>query len=69
MAKEFILGRMEDNTKENINMIRNMDSVSIHGMMAENMKECGNMENNMAKVNTFFRMELVKLAYGKMAKG
>lgn len=40
-------GTMEENMKDNIKMIKNMDSVSIHGLMADVMKDIGIKGNSM----------------------
>lgn len=54
MEKESTLGKMAENMKENIKMIKNMDMVFILGLMVENTKENGRMANNMAMENTYF---------------
>ena len=53
MEKAFIVGKMEGNMKENINMIKNMGSVFIFGLIKEGMKGSGNMANNMEKDSIF----------------
>lgn len=66
MEREFILGKMAGNMKENTKMIKNMAMVFILGLMAENMKANGRMANNMEKENTYFWMVPSKWEYGKM---
>jgi len=58
MEKVSIHGRMEDSMMANINLIKNTDSVCIHGLMEEDMKDYGLMENRMEEVNTIYPMEL-----------
>ena len=41
MGKVFIVGLMVEDTKDNINMIRNMGREFIFGLMVENMMEIG----------------------------
>ncbi len=40
-----IFGKMEENMKENINMIKNMGMVFIYGLMEECIKVNGHMES------------------------
>jgi len=49
MVKESLNGLMENATRENIKMIKNMDLVYFNGKMVVNMKDNGLMENNMEK--------------------
>ena len=46
MEKECILGKMEENMKETISMIKNMDLASMFGLMVEDMRVIGLMESN-----------------------
>lgn len=41
MVPESILGKMEEDIKGNINSIRNMDLVNIHGLTGVYMLESG----------------------------
>jgi hypothetical protein len=59
---------MEDVTKVNINMIKNMDLEPFIGLMAENMLVIGKMENNMEEVNTIYQMDRKKLDNGYKVK-
>ena len=52
MEKESILGKMAEDTKENITTIKNMDLESIFGLMAEDTKESGDTANS--NHNQFF---------------
>jgi hypothetical protein len=54
MVKAFILGKMEEDMKENIIMIKNTDLVFIFGPMVENMRASGDTENNTGKENIFY---------------
>jgi hypothetical protein len=44
MEEEFIVGKMEESMKDNINMIRSMVLEFILGLMDVNMKEAGVMD-------------------------
>ena len=57
MEEEFILGKMEEDMKEIINMIKSMVMVHIIGLMVENMRDIGNMENSMEEENIIYPME------------
>ncbi|EGR31532.1 hypothetical protein IMG5_107520 [Ichthyophthirius multifiliis] len=46
MEKVYILGKMEENMKENIYMIKRMAMEFILGLMEEDMREIGRMESN-----------------------
>jgi len=59
---------MVENMMENINMIKNMDLVYIHGLIADVMKDNGHLVNNMAKVNIYYLMVVLNMVYGKMVK-
>ena len=48
-----MFGRMEEDMKVTIKMIRKMVTVYIYGLMEENTKENGKMANNMEKVNIY----------------
>ena len=49
MGKEFIHGKMAENMKEIISMIKNMVMGYIYGQIRGNMKGIGNMESSMGK--------------------
>lgn len=49
METEFIHGKMVENIKEDIWMIRNMVEVYTSGLMDVNTMECGKTENSMDK--------------------
>lgn len=49
MEKEKLNGQMEKNTKEIIQMIKNMELEYLNGEMERNTMENGNMENNMVE--------------------
>ena len=60
MEEEFTLGRMAENMRENINLTKNMDSVSTFGknffkknlgILKEDMKGIGLMANSMEMEN------------------
>lgn len=51
MDKDCTNGLMEDNIKEVIEMIKNMDMVYIPGLMVENIVENGKMIKDMGKVS------------------
>ena len=53
MEKGNILGKMEENTKENIWMTRSKDFGSINGQMVKSTKVNGKMENIMEKEKLF----------------
>lgn len=46
MGKEFIVGKMEDNMKESISMIKNMGMGFIDGLIKESIKGIGLMESD-----------------------
>jgi hypothetical protein len=68
MEKEFILGKMEGDMKENIIMTRNMDLVFILGPMGENMKVIGETVNNMEKVVIYYLLVNLELDIGKRVR-
>ena len=49
MVKELISGKMGGNIKDNIDMIKNMDMVFIHGQMEGNIVESGKIVKDMVK--------------------
>ena len=51
------LGKMEEDMKANILMIKSTDMVLMFGKMVVNMKVNGRMENNMEKVFTVNKMD------------
>jgi len=57
MEKEFTLGKTEEDMKENIYMIKSMDTEFIHGLMAENMMDNGKEGSNMEKENIYYQMD------------
>jgi len=50
MEKEYIHGKMEEYTKDNLKMIKNMVRVMLNILMEENTKENIKMIKNMVKV-------------------
>lgn len=46
MEKDYTLGRMVENMMVNINLIKNMDTVSTFGQIKDNIKVFGNLESN-----------------------
>ena len=55
---EFILGKMEEDTRVIMRWIKSMAMVCTSGQTGEDTKVIGLMENNMAKENTYCQMEL-----------
>lgn len=53
MAKVFINGMMEENTKDNTNMTKSMVMESILGLMVDNMMAAGQMDFVMEEENIF----------------
>ena len=49
MDREYIVGQMAENMKENISMIKNMVMVYIHIQMEDLIKDIGQTESNMEK--------------------
>ena len=49
MEKEYMNGKMEEDMKDNINMIKNMDLVVINGRMVENILVIGEIVKDMEK--------------------
>lgn len=49
MGMVFILGLMDDDTKDNTKMIRNMEQALILGQMGESTKGSGRMIKDMGK--------------------
>lgn len=69
MEKVFTPGRMAEDMKENISMIRNTAKAFTPGPMEEDMKALGHMENNMEEENTFCLKEPSELVFGIMERG
>ena len=51
MVKEYILGKMGENMKDNIIWTKNKELGNIDGQMEENIKEIGKMVNSTGKEN------------------
>ena len=66
MAMVNINGKMEENIKVNINMIKNMDQVNIHGQMVGDIMDNGKIVKDMDRVKLFMLMELKNQVFGKM---
>ena len=49
MEKVYMNGKMEEDMKDNINMIKNMDLVVINGQMVENILVIGEIVKDMEK--------------------
>lgn len=49
MEKVYINGKMEEDMKDNTNMIKNMDLVVINGRMVENILVIGEIVKDMEK--------------------
>ena len=49
MEKVYMNGKMEEDMKDNINMIKNMDLVVINGRMVENILVIGEIVKDMEK--------------------
>ena len=49
MEEEFLLGKMEENMRESIKMIKNMEKVPSNGLTEEATEDSGLMENNTVK--------------------
>jgi len=60
MAKDYILGKMAVDMKEDISRIRSMDMEFMSGLMADLMKVTGFMESNMDKASISCQMVLLK---------
>lgn len=65
---EYLHGRMVENIKVNIWMIRNMDLVNSFGQMVECIKDFGKMVDNMVKEYTEEVMVLREKENGRMEK-
>lgn len=68
MVEVYIHGKMAENMMVNINMIKNMDLVYIHGLIVDVTKDNGLLVNNMVKVNIYCQMVALNMVYGKMVK-
>lgn len=64
----FLHGRMVENIKDNILMIRSMVLENSFGQMEECTKDFGRMDNNMVKEYTEVVMVLKEKENGKMEK-
>ena len=69
MVKVLTLGAMGESMKASIIWIKNMGMVFIIGPMGEGTRDTGQMANRTEKGNTFCQMELLRLDYGKRARG
>jgi len=56
MAQANAYLKMDENTKVNIKMTKNMDKVYLHGLTVKFMKEVGKMEGNMDVQNLQMNM-------------
>ena len=66
MEKDNILGKMEEDIKDNINLIKNMDLEHIHGKMVENILDNGKIVKDTVEGKLYLLMELKDKVYGKM---
>ena len=66
MGMENINGKMEENIKENINLIRNMEQDSILGLMAEDIMVIGRIAKDMVLAKLSTSMELRNMGLGSM---
>ena len=64
MVPESILGKMEEDIKDNTNLIRNMDLVNIHGLTEDNMLENGLIASAMVREKSYLWMVLKDKEYG-----
>ena len=56
--KEYLSGRMGDNTLENIMMIKRKESENFFGLMEENLMDSGLMVNKKVWVFIIIKMEI-----------
>lgn len=60
MAKEFILGRTAEGTKDSTKQIKSTAWGFMYGLMGGGTKEIGLMASNMAKASIYCQMALLK---------
>ena len=68
ILEEFIIGKMEENMKVNIRMIKKKVMESTFGPMVEDTKVIGQMENKMEKEFIIYLKEIIILDIGKTEK-
>lgn len=56
MGKGYIHGKMEEDTKEIINLIKSMGLEFINGRMVDNIRDCGDSVSNMVMDDTLQEM-------------
>ena len=69
MVKEYTLGQMEENMKENTLMIKSMDTVYTHIQTEGAIKANGKMVNSMVKGYLLHHKVPRKKVFGRMVKG
>jgi hypothetical protein len=52
MEKEYIHGKMEEDMREIINLIKSMGSEYINGLMVDNIRGYGDLASNMVMEDT-----------------
>jgi hypothetical protein len=67
-VSEFIPGKMVENTKASIKMIRNMASESMFGVMVVCIEEIGSRVNSTAWAYIQFLTKVKSLDFGRMVK-
>lgn len=64
----YTLGKMAEDMKENMQMIKSMDLVNTSGLTVVSILGCGIQVNNMVKASTLSLMVKKKKEFGKMEK-
>lgn len=68
MEKVSMSGKMEENMKDSINLIKSMGQENILGLMEEDIMAIGRTVNDMDKVRLFTSMVHKNKVCGKMTK-
>ena len=68
MNSEYILGKMEECTKDSTRKIKSMDLESIHGQIRNAMQVGGPMANSMVSESSYLVMEKENWEFGRTAE-
>lgn len=68
MNSEYILGKMEECTKDSIRKIKSMDLESTHGQIRNAMQVGGPMANSMVSESSYLVMEKENWEFGRTAE-
>jgi len=68
-GKEYLLGKIVENTLGLFQKINSMETEPTHRLMEKNMKENGLMESNMALENSIINLRSLKKANGNLENG